>query len=62
MLQDYLMWQVELMFFIDIDCVIVIFIVDVVDDMGYFMIQIEDIVDSIGDDEIGLEEVEVVFK
>ncbi len=33
-------------------------IVDAVDDTGYLTIQIEDIVDSIGDDEIGLEEVE----
>lgn len=54
-LQDYLMWQVELTPFTDTDRAIATSIVDAVDDTGYLTIQIEDIVDSIGDDEIGLE-------
>nr|8REC_M Chain M, RNA polymerase sigma-54 factor [Klebsiella oxytoca] len=61
-LQDYLMWQVELTPFTDTDRAIATSIVDAVDDTGYLTIQIEDIVDSIGDDEIGLEEVEAVLK
>ena len=61
-LQDYLMWQVELTPFTDTARAIATSIVDAVDDTGYLTIQIEDIVDSIGDDEIGLEEVEAVLK
>lgn len=61
-LQDYLMWQVELILFSDIDCVIVIFIVDVVDDIGYLTVLLEDILESMGDEEIDIDEVEVVFK
>ncbi|MDP4350207.1 RNA polymerase factor sigma-54, partial [Escherichia coli] len=48
--------------FTDTDRAIATSIVDAVDDTGYLTIQIEDIVDSIGDDEIGLEEVEAVLK
>lgn len=61
-LQDYLMWQVELILFFDIDCVIVTFIVDVVDDIGYLIVLLEDIFESMGDEEIDIDEVEVVFK
>ena len=61
-LQDYLMWQVELTPFTDTDRAIATSIVDAVDDTGYLTIQIEDIVDSSGDDELGLEEVEAVLK
>lgn len=62
LLQDYLMWQVELMFFLDIDCVIVIFIVDVVDDIGYFIVFLDEICESMGDVEVDFDEVEVVLK
>ena len=61
-LQDYLMWQVELTPFTDTDRAIATSIVDAVDDTGYLTIPIQDIVDSIEDDEIGLEEVEAVLK
>ena len=47
------MWQVELTPFTDTDRAIATSIVDAVDDTGYLTVQIEDIVDSIGDDEIG---------
>jgi len=57
-----MMGQVELTPFPDTDRAIATSIVDAVDDTGYLTIQIEDIVDSIGDDEIGLEEVEAVLK
>ncbi len=56
------MWQVELTPFTDTDRAIATSIVDAVDDTGYLTVQIEDIVDSIGDEEIGLEEVEAVLK
>lgn len=61
-LQDYLMWQVELTPFTDTDRAIATSIVDAVDDTGYLTVPVEDIVESIGDDEIGLEEVEAVLK
>ncbi len=61
-LQDYLMWQVELTPFTDTDRAIATSIVDAVDDTGYLTIRLEDIVESIDDDDIGLEEVEAVLK
>ena len=56
------MWQVELTPFTDTDRAIATSIVDAVDDTGYLTVPVEDIVESIGDDEIGLEEVEAVLK
>ena len=50
-LQDYLMWQVELTPF-----------VDAVDDTGYLTVPLEDILESMGDEEIDIDEVEAVLK
>ncbi|KFX03506.1 RNA polymerase factor sigma-54 [Pectobacterium betavasculorum] len=61
-LQDYLMWQVELTPFSDTDAAIATSIVDAVDNTGYLTVPLEDILDSIGDDEVTLEEVEAVLK
>ncbi|MFJ2974704.1 RNA polymerase factor sigma-54 [Kluyvera sp. NPDC087067] len=61
-LQDYLMWQVELTPFTDTDRAIATSIVDAVDDTGYLTVTVEDIHEGIGDDEIGLDEVEAVLK
>ncbi|MEL4887899.1 RNA polymerase factor sigma-54 [Pectobacterium betavasculorum] len=61
-LQDYLMWQVELTPFSDTDTAIATSIVDAVDNTGYLTVPLEDILDSIGDDEVTLEEVEAVLK
>ncbi|MEA1062531.1 RNA polymerase factor sigma-54 [Erwinia sp. HR93] len=61
-LQDYLMWQVSLTPFSETDAAIATSIVDAVDDTGYLTISLEDIRDSIGDDEITLEEVTAVLK
>jgi len=61
-LQDYLMWQVELTPFSDTDRAIATSIVDAVDDTGYLTVPLEDILESMGDDEIGLDEVEAVLK
>ncbi|KML70631.1 RNA polymerase factor sigma-54 [Pectobacterium peruviense] len=61
-LQDYLMWQVELTPFSDTDAAIATSIVDAVDNTGYLTVPLGDILESIGDDEVTLEEVEAVLK
>lgn len=61
-LQDYLMWQVELTPFTDTDRAIAMSIVDAVDDTGYLTISIDEILESIGDEDVGLEEIEAVLK
>ncbi|PKH25819.1 RNA polymerase factor sigma-54 [Enterobacterales bacterium CwR94] len=61
-LQDFLMWQVELTPFTDTDRAIATSIVDAVDETGYLTIPLEDILESIGNDEIALDEVEAVLK
>ncbi|HCY2327798.1 RNA polymerase factor sigma-54 [Escherichia coli] len=61
-LQDYLMWQVELTPFSDTDRAIATSIVDAVDETGYLTVPLEDIPESIGDEEIDIDEVEAVLK
>lgn len=61
-LQDYLMWQVELTPFSDTDRAIATSIVDAVDDTGYLTFPLEDILESMGDEEIDIDEVEAVLK
>ncbi|EHD23459.1 MULTISPECIES: RNA polymerase factor sigma-54 [Brenneria] len=61
-LQDYLMWQVELTPFSDTDAAIATSIVDAVDNTGYLTVPLEDILDSIGDESVTLDEVEAVLK
>ncbi|MFU0922427.1 RNA polymerase factor sigma-54 [Kluyvera sichuanensis] len=61
-LQDYLMWQVELTPFTETDRAIATSIVDAVDDTGYLTVTVEDILEGIGDEEVGLDEVEAVLK
>ena len=61
-LQDYLMWQVELTPFSDTDRAIATSIVDAVDDTGYLTVPLEDILESIGDEEIDIDEVEAILK
>ncbi|MCA6915425.1 RNA polymerase factor sigma-54 [Pectobacterium versatile] len=61
-LQDYLMWQVELTPFSDTDAAIATSIVDAVDNTGYLTVPLQDILDSIGDDDVTMEEVEAVLK
>ncbi|EHW3381363.1 TPA: RNA polymerase factor sigma-54 [Escherichia coli] len=61
-LQDYLMWQVELTPFSDTDRAIATSIVDAVDDTGYLIVPLEDILESMGDEEIDIDEVEAVLK
>ena len=61
-LQDYLMWQVELTPFSDTDRAVATSIVDAVDETGYLTVPLEDILESIGDEEIDIDEVEAVLK
>lgn len=61
-LQDYLMWQVELTPFSDTDRAIATSIVDAVDETGYLTVPLEGILESIGDEEIDIDEVEAVLK
>ncbi|WP_024208705.1 RNA polymerase factor sigma-54 [Escherichia coli] len=61
-LQDYLMWQGELTPFSDTDRAIATSIVDAVDDTGYLTVPLEDILESMGDEEIDIDEVEAVLK
>ncbi|WP_097509244.1 RNA polymerase factor sigma-54 [Escherichia coli] len=61
-LQDYLIWQVELTPFSDTDRAIATSIVDAVDETGYLTVPLEDILESIGDEEIDIDEVEAVLK
>ena len=61
-LQDYLMWQFELTPFSDTDRAIATSIVDAVDDTGYLTVPLEDILESMGDEEIDIDEVEAVLK
>ncbi|EBU3311901.1 RNA polymerase factor sigma-54 [Salmonella enterica] len=61
-LQDYLMWQVELTPFSDTDRAIATSIVDAVDDTGYLTVSLDDIRESMGDEEVDLDEVEAVLK
>lgn len=61
-LQDYLMWQVGLTPFSDTDAAIATAIVDAVDTTGYLTVLLEDILDSLGDDNVNIDEVEAVLK
>ncbi|MDE9444449.1 RNA polymerase factor sigma-54 [Xenorhabdus bovienii] len=61
-LQDYLMWQAGLTPFTETDSAIATSIIDAIDDSGYLTVSIEEILASIGDDELMLEEVEIVLK
>ena len=61
-LQDYLMWQVELTPFSDTDRAIATSIVEAVDETGYLTVPLEDILESMGDEEIDIDEVEAVLK
>lgn len=61
-LQDYLMWQVELTPFTDTDRAIATSIVDAVDETGYLTVSLQDIQESVGSDDLTMEEVEAVLK
>jgi RNA polymerase sigma-54 factor len=61
-IQDHLIWQMELTPFSEIDRSIAIAIIDSIDESGYLTVSCEDILDSLQNEEIELDEVECVLK
>lgn len=61
-LQDYLRWQMQLTPFSDTDLAIAEIIIEAIDNNGLLTISCEDILDSLGLDEVEADEVEAVLK
>jgi RNA polymerase sigma-54 factor len=61
-IQDHLIWQMELTPFSDIDRSIAIAIIDSIDESGYLTVSCEEILESLQNEEIELDEVECVLK
>jgi RNA polymerase sigma-54 factor len=61
-IQDHLLWQMELTPFSDTDRTIAIAIIEAVDDAGYLTVTCEDILDSVGIENLELDEVQAVLK
>jgi RNA polymerase sigma-54 factor len=61
-IQDHLRWQMELTPFSDTDKTIAMAIIDAVDDAGYLTVTAEDILESVGIEDVELDEIEVVLK
>lgn len=61
-LQDYLMWQVQLSPFSETDLAIATAIIDAIDDSGFLSVSSDDILESLGQPEVELDEVEAVLK
>ena len=61
-IQDHLLWQMRLTHFSDIDISIAMAIIDSIDESGYLTISTEEVLLSLNDEEIDLDEVECVLK
>jgi RNA polymerase sigma-54 factor len=61
-LQDHLLWQMELSPFTDTDKTIAVAIIEAIDEAGYLTVSCEDILDSVGIEDVELDEVQVVLK
>jgi RNA polymerase sigma-54 factor len=61
-LQDYLRWQMQLTPFSDIDRTIAEIIIEAIDDNGLLTINCDDILESLGMDDVEADEVEAVIK
>jgi len=61
-IQDHLLWQMELSPFTDTDRTIAIAIIEAVDDAGYLTVSSDEILESVGIEDVELDEVEVVLK
>lgn len=61
-LQDYLVWQSDLTPFSDIDRTIAITIIESLDDNGYLTINLDEVLECVGNDEVEMDEVEAVLK
>jgi len=61
-IQDHLRWQMDLTPFTETDLAIATAIIDAIDDAGYLTVSTEDILESIGVEDVELDEVEAVLK
>ncbi|EFP97938.1 RNA polymerase factor sigma-54 [Vibrio caribbeanicus] len=61
-LQDYLLWQLDLTPFSEIDRTIALTIIDAIDNYGYLTVSTQEIFDSFNHDELEIEEIEAVRK
>jgi RNA polymerase sigma-54 factor len=61
-IQDHLIWQMELTPFTDTDRAIATAIIDGVDEAGYLTVSCEDILESVANADVELDEVEAVLK
>jgi len=61
-IQDHLRWQMELTPFTDTDKTIATAIIEAVDDAGYLTVSSQDILESVGNIEVELDEIEAVLK
>lgn len=61
-IHDHLLWQMQLTPFTETDQTIAIAIIDAIDDAGYLTVSTEDILESLGNEEVELDEVEAVLK
>ena len=61
-IQDHLLWQMELTPFSETDRTIAIAIIEAVDDAGYLTVSTEEILESVGIEDLELDEVEAVLK
>ena len=61
-IQDHLRWQMELSPFTDTDKTIALAIIDAIDDAGYLTVSAEDILESVGIEDVELDEIEAVLK
>jgi len=61
-LQDYLLWQLDLTPFSEIDRTIALTIIDAIDNYGYLTVSTQEIFDSFNHNELEIEEIEAVRK
>jgi RNA polymerase sigma-54 factor len=61
-IQDHLLWQMRLTHFSETDVAIALAIIDSIDDSGYLTVSTEEIIQSLDDEDIELDEVECVLK
>lgn len=61
-IQDHLRWQMELTPFSETDLAIATAIIDAIDDAGYLRVSAEDVLESVGVEDVELDEVEAVLK
>lgn len=61
-IRDHLYWQMELTPFTETDQAIAFAVIDAIDDSGYLTVSAQDILDSLGNEEVELDEIEAVLK